>query len=119
MSTTINCQDCDQTFEMTHDLLMEAVQAGAVRASRGHYGSLKYHGICDTCQAKHRRADRGQEEDEFVRLFRLRDEVRTAHPEWTLQQAVTEAVRLMNDPWRELNMAYRHYLISVEMERAA
>lgn len=119
MSQTISCVDCDSTWEMRTDLISEAIQNEQVRTQRGAYGSIKYWGICETCQAKHRRADAGRTEDEFLKLFRIRDEVRTAHPEWSLQQACTEAVRLLNDPWAEPNIAFRHYLVSVELERAA
>jgi hypothetical protein len=119
VSQTISCQDCDATWELRTDLISEGIQAEQIRTTRGAYGSIKYFGVCEICQAKYRRVDAGREEDEFHRLFRFRDEVRTAHPDWTLQQAVTEAVRLVNDPWREPNVAFRHYLISVDLERAA
>ncbi len=119
MSQTINCVDCDSTWEMRTDLISEAIQAEQIRTQRGAYGSIKYFGVCEICQAKHRRADVTWTEDEFHKLFRFRDELRTAHPDWSLQQAVTEAVRLINDPWAEPNVAFRHYLVAVDLERAA
>jgi hypothetical protein len=114
-SLTVNCMDCDQTWDMPIDMVSEGIQAEQVRTERGHYGSIKYFGICETCQAKHRRADPFQE-DEFVKLFRLRDEFRAANADWSVEQAAAAAVRLMNDPWAEPNIAFRHYLVSVESE---
>jgi hypothetical protein len=95
------------------------IEDGYIRTERGTYGTVKYLGICDSCQAKHRRANPNPSEDEFLRLFRVRDEIRAEHPQWSLEAVCSEAVRILNDPWKEPNPAFRHYLIAVAAEQVA
>lgn len=114
---TINCLDCDQTWEMRTAEVSIAIQEGFLKTERAIYGTVKYFGICDACQEIHHRANPDPMEDEFRKLFRIRDELRAAHPEWTLKRACRAAVEVLNNPFTEPNPAFRHYLIAVAAEQ--
>lgn len=109
---TVTCVDCPAAWTIEDSALPAALHEGYVREHMGAYGTKMYFGICDACQAKHRRAaPRPSISNELAMLRELVAKVRIAHPDWTLDQCSHEAVEILNDPRREPNLAFRAFLL--------
>lgn len=117
----VTCIDCGGTWAMADALLPAALADGSIvekTTETASWSYTQYHGVCANCQQIYKAAARKPKQrnvDEELRQIRqLVAQVRSSHPDWSIERAVHEAIEYLSGPEFEDNPLFRAWLIANE-----